>query len=411
LFTSSKSILLGVTGGIAAYKACEIARHFVKNGIEVQTVLTENAAKFVTPLTFESLTGRPCFTSMFEPKSILDSGGSFKHIDFGAEFDVMLVAPATANIIAKFANGIADDLLSTTYLCFDGAVAIAPAMNTRMWQHPATLRNLERLKADGVEIIEPAHGKLACGEIGAGKLADVDTITAFVEKLLGRTGRWANLKVLVTTGATREDIDPIRFISNNSTGEFGRSVASWLVRFGAEVTLVEANPPANQAFHLPCKRIVVRTADEMHKATMQGADRCDFVFMLAAVSDFQPKSPSDEKVKKNAHSNGIEIALTPTKDILSELGMMKKRPKLVGVSAETSDVVANSLNKLAAKGVDAIFAVKIGRETPPFGANPVAGTVLFPDASAIEIPLSPKDDAAKTFVDIITSRFLSVRGD
>ena len=404
--TTGQSLLLGVTGGIAAYKACEIARHFVKQDVAVQAVLTENAARFVTPLTFESLTGRPCFAGMFEQKAILEPGGSYKHIDLGTGFDVMLVAPATANIIAKFANGIADDLLSATYLCFEGAVVVAPAMNTRMWRQAATRRNVDRLIADGVSVIEPAHGKLACGETGEGRLADVEDIAAFVEKLLGRNGPWSKTKVLVTTGATREDIDPIRFLSNNSTGEFGRYVARWLIRSGADVTLIQANPPVHQAFQLSCRKIEVRSAAEMHEKTVACASENDFVFMLAAVADFKPKTRSSEKLKKTTKTDGLDIALSPTVDVLTELGRMKKRPKLVGVSAETSDVIANSTRKLKAKGADAILAVGIDSEFAPFGDSPLCGTVLFEDSSTTELPHLSKDDAARAFVDIIAKRYI-----
>jgi len=392
-------VLLGVSGGIAAYKSCEIARHFVKLGVIVQPVITENAARFVAPLTFESLTGRPCFTGMFNGKTKTDEAGAFRHIDFGRDYNVMLVAPATANIAAKFSAGIADDLLSTTYLCFEGDVVIAPAMNSRMWSHPTVMRNLERIREDGVEIIEPTVGDLACGETGMGRMADIGIITGRVEKLLGLGGPWQGRKVVVTTGATREAIDPVRFISNNSTGDFGRAVARQLIHYGADVKLVEANPPSPVHFTPDCERFVVETADEILMRTIELADDADWVFMFAAVSDFTPVMQSANKIKKKEQKDALKIELAGTVDVLVELGKLKNRPKLVGVSAESTDVISNSAVKLKEKGLCAILAVDVGAESHPFGATPMAGTVIFPDGRNVEIESLPKEVLARRFVD------------
>lgn len=399
-YNARKSLLLCVSGGIAAYKACEIARHFVKLGVDVNTILTDNATKFVSPLTFESLTNRPCFSAMFKSKDQTDPGGAYRHIDLGKEFDAMLVAPATANVIAKFASGIADDLLTTTYLCAERDVIVAPAMNTRMWTHPATQRNLKQIESDGVLIIAPDSGELACGETGAGRLADVKRICAVVERSIGIGGPLSGKKVLVTTGATREPIDPIRYVSNYSTGQFGRMVARQLIHYGAEVTLLEANPDSNPEFEIECHQLQVGTAAEMLSSTVKHTETANYVFMLAAVADFTPGNLETSKIKKEVAGN-FAVNLVRTKDVLSELSALKKRPKLVGVSAETDQVLENSKAKLKSKGLEAILAVHIGSDKRPFGDKPLAGTLINSDGKEILLESAPKEEIARQFVDFV----------
>ncbi len=395
-----KSLLLCVSGGIAAYKSCEIARHFVKLGVQVNTVLTENAARFVSPLTFESLTNRPCFTGMFKDKDISEPGGAYRHIDLGKDFNVMLVAPATANVIAKFAAGIADDLLTTTFLCAERKVIIAPAMNTRMWNHPATQRNLKRIIEDGVQIISPGAGDLACGEFGEGRLADVNRICSDVEKALGAGGHWSGRSVLVTTGPTRENVDPVRFVSNNSTGEFGRCVARQLIHYGAEVTLIEANPNRTSSFDLSCRKISVKSASEMASKALEFAAGSDYVFMLSAVADYAPASPSPGKIKKTG-SQKLTIELNRTADVLSELSKLDNRPLLVGVSVETENVVENSKAKLESKGLEAIFAVELTGNNLPFGDSPLSGTLIGKSGNEVRLESGSKDIIARHFVDFV----------
>jgi phosphopantothenoylcysteine decarboxylase/phosphopantothenate--cysteine ligase len=400
LYDRPRSLLLGVSGGIAAYKACDIARHFVKLGVSVQVVMTENATKFIGPTTFEALTDRPVFVELFKSKDLIGQEGTFRHIDLGKGFDAFLIAPATANVIAKFAAGIADDLLSSTYLCSDCPVLVAPAMNTRMWLHPATKRNVEILQGDGVEFVMPETGELACGEFGAGRLAPVCEIEAATERILGRGGSWSGIKALVTTGPTREAIDPVRFVSNNSTGHFGRLVARQLIHSGAEVTLIEGNT-VEAAFALDCPRISVRSAEEMCRAVLDAANNSDIVFMMAAVADFTPAFPSARKIKKDDLAE-LKVEMKRTVDILSELGGLKKRPPLVGVSAETVDIVANSERKLKEKRLDAILAVDVG--IGPFGEAPLSGALILADGLKSNFGPSPKEEIAKLLVDSVRGK-------
>lgn len=405
-YLAPKSLLLCISGGIAAYKSCEIARHFVKFGVTVNTILTENAARFVSPLTFESLTNRPCFTEMFKSKDISDPGGAYRHIDLGKDFDVMLVAPATANLIAKFAAGVADDLLTTTYLCAERAVLIAPAMNTRMWNHPATRRNLRQIVEDGMQIVSPDAGDLACGEHGEGRLADVGKICAEVERALGAGGHWSGKKVVVTTGPTRENADPVRFVSNNSTGEFGRCVARQLVHYGAEVTLVEANPNRLNSFDISCEKISVKSAAEMASKVLEIAPEKDYVFMLSAVADFAPSSPMPDKIKKSGGEN-LTLELIKTADVLSELSKLNNRPLLVGVSVETQNVIENSKAKMEAKGLEAILAVDLTVSASPFGDSPLSGTIIGHGGHEVGLESMPKDVIARRLVDFVLEPPLS----
>ncbi len=407
MFNKKKSLLIGISGGIAAYKVCEIIRHFVKLDVTVQTVVTKNAEKFITKTTLSALSGRQCFSDMFDNIDLQTENGNFKHIDLARDFDVFLVAPATANVIGKFANGIADDLLTTTYLSFDKPIIVAPAMNTRMWQHKATVRNIDLLRSDGVNLVGPVEGTLACGEAGTGKLADVEAITACTEMLLGSDGPWAGKRVLVTTGATRESIDPVRFVSNNSTGEFGNAIARQLVRYGAKVSLIEANP-AKLSTPSYVDYSSVSTAREMLDAVIKSAVDCDFVFMLAAVADYTPTTKHDSKLKKSDSCDLLTIELTRSRDVLHELSGISNRPILVGVSAETDNVIENSRLKLERKNLHAILAVDVGSENRPFGAVPITSTLIFNDNTSISLPLMNKDVLARVCIDEIHKRVIGI---
>lgn len=401
MFSGKKSLVLGVSGGIAAYKACEIARHFVHLDVSVYTVLTENASKFVTPLTFESLTGLPCLTGMFDDKWLVEPSGRFVHLDLGRDRDAFLVAPATANVIAKFASGIADDLLSTAYLSASCPKIVAPAMNPVMWEHPATVRNVARLEKDGVTIIQPGKGDVACGDFGSGRLAEVSRITDEVERALGRDGPWKGRKVLVTTGPTREAIDPVRFVSNSSTGDFGRAVARQLVHYGAEVSLIEANPTGlTDERGMFEHSVTVSSASEMLEAVLELARASDWVFMLSAVADYASSEPSREKIKKEGKDR-LTLELSRTLDVITELQSLEKRPRIIGVSAESTDVVAGSLEKLERKGIDAILAVDIGGENPPFGDVPLEGTLIKKGGDKIRFESAGKAEIAVMLVNAL----------
>lgn len=341
-------IALGVTGCIAAYKAIEAMRGLQKAGVAVQVILTKSAAEFVTPLTFESLSGQNVITDMFKPEQNRD----IHHISVAQSIQLLAVVPATANILGKFAHGIADDFLSTVYLSTPAPVLIAPAMNVEMWQHPAVRNNVEVLKARGHHFVNPEAGMLACGMEGEGRLAPVDDIVSRILEVLRGGQSLAGLKILVTAGPTVEDIDPIRFISNRSSGKMGYAVAQTARQRGAEVHLVsgptQLSPPSGVHF------VPVRSAAQMKDAVLSLYPEMDIVVKAAAVSDYRPGDPAPQKIKKGKAS--MQLSLAQTEDILAILGREKKNQVLVGFAAETERLMESAQQKLKHKNLDLLVA-------------------------------------------------------
>lgn len=389
-------IALGVTGGIGAYKAVEIARGLQKNGHDVVAIMTRAAEQFVGPLTFEAITRREVITDQYKPGANAD----IEHIAIASNIDLLLVAPATANTIGKFANGLADDFLSSLYTATKAPVMIAPAMNTNMFDHPAVARNLETLIARGVHIVDPGSGYLACGWVGKGRLAEPEDVVASAEQLLTsrRSAALAGRHILVTAGPTFEDIDPVRFVGNRSSGRMGYAIAAEASRRGASVTLVtgptHVTPPAGAAV------VKVRSAADMHAAVMERVSGQDAVVMSAAVADYTPAEPSPSKVKKE--DGPVTITLNRTRDILGELGQLPSRkqgiPVLVGFAAETNDVVAYAKSKLQKKGADLIVANDVSRSEAGFDVDTNAVT-LVSAAGTEEVPLQAKSAVASAILD------------
>jgi phosphopantothenoylcysteine decarboxylase/phosphopantothenate--cysteine ligase len=385
---SGKKILLGITGGIAAYKAAELTRLFVKAGVDVRVVMTESACRFITPTTLQALSGKPVFTDMWDP-SVPDSMG---HIELSRDRDIIVVAPATTDFLAKVANGFGDDLLSTLCLARRSPLMVAPAMNVEMWQNAATQRNVARLRADGVTLLGPTEGDHADREGGMGRMLEPEDIFAAVAAALGPKSL-AKKKVIVTAGPTYEPIDTVRGITNQSSGKMGYAVAQAAVEAGAEVTLVSGAT----ALEAPSgvKRIDVVTAGQMHEAVMARANGADVFIAVAAVADWRPADPKSHKIKRgNGHLN---LDLEPNPDILADVAALPKGPFCVGFAAETEDLLANAQAKRRKKGVP-LLAANLAHET--FGKDTNALT-LFDDAGVHELPRAPKIALARQLVEHI----------
>jgi phosphopantothenoylcysteine decarboxylase / phosphopantothenate---cysteine ligase len=386
-------IALGVTGGIGAYKAVEVARGLQKQGHEVSAVMTAAACRFVGPLTFEAITRRRVISAPFEPAANVD----VEHVSLASSIDLLLVAPATANIIGKFAAGIADDFLSTLYLATTAPVVVAPSMNTAMLEHEAVRRNLEVLVARGVHVVEPGSGSLACGWIGKGRLAEPEEIVAAVERVLHPAGAMTGTRLLVTAGPTCEDLDPVRFIGNRSSGRMGFALAAAATGRGARVTLVigptAVEPPSVDEI------VRVRTAAEMHEAVVSRAAAMDAIVMAAAVADYRPQRREPEKIKKGAEP--LTLTLVRTRDILADLGRKKgagARPVLVGFAAETGDPVAETRRKRREKNVDLMVANDVSRPDAGFESENNAVTIVGADGEDT-LPLQPKTAIAQKILD------------
>lgn len=391
-------VALGVGGGIGAYKAVEVARGLQKNGHDVVALLTRNARRFITPLTFEAITRRRVLINQFEAGVNVD----IEHIAVANDIALLLVAPATANIIAKFAHGLADDYLSTLFLATPAPVLLAPAMNTRMLEHPAVQENARVLAARGVRFVEPGAGYLACGWIGKGRLAEPAEIVAAAEEVLSArpgtaaAGPLAGRRVVVTAGPTFEDIDPVRFIGNRSSGRMGYAIAAEASRRGAVVSLVsgptDLDPPAG------ARLIHVRSAVEMHGAVTREAAGADVIVMAAAVADYAPAGGA--LASKHEKADGWSLALERTPDILAGLGAARRdgRPVLVGFAAQTGDPVAQARKKLAAKGADLIVANDVAKAGSGFDVD--TNEVTFVSAAGVEpMPLMTKHAVAAAILD------------
>jgi phosphopantothenoylcysteine decarboxylase/phosphopantothenate--cysteine ligase len=421
---------LGVSGGIAAYKAVEVMRLLQKSGCEVSVAMTRHATEFVQPLTFRALTDNHVIVDDYDPAN----PDPIAHINFSQNIDLLLIVPATANIIAKFANGVADDFLSSTYLASNAPVLIAPAMNTTMWEQPATQRNIEQLKADGVHFVEPIAGELACKTVGTGKLEDVENIVAQAMALLttetqrhreklttdsqeggftpASANRWGEPPfrtvsskddlvgehILITVGGTREAIDPVRYISNHSSGKMGYAVAEAAAARGAEVTIVAGQTTVDTAANVKVFRAV--SAVEMHGAVMRELPNATVFIGAAAVADYRPANAADAKIKKDGKET-MTLELTKTPDILADVAKHRSNGLLViGFAAETNDVVNYARSKMQKKGLDMVVANDITKEGAGFNTDTNIATIISKD-SQIDLPLMPKRELADKILDEI----------
>jgi phosphopantothenoylcysteine decarboxylase/phosphopantothenate--cysteine ligase len=394
---------LGVSGGIGAYKAVEVARLLQKRGHRVQAVMTRSARRFVGPLTFEAITREPVITSQFAPGMNAD----IEHIALASTMNLLLVAPATANILGKFANGIADDFLSALYLATRAPVLHAPAMNTNMWEHQAVRDNVARLAARGDRFVDPGEGYLACGWIGKGRLAEPEDIVRAAERLLQPRSSLTGRRVLVTAGPTIEDLDPVRFIGNRSSGRMGYALAAEAHDRGAEVILI-AGPTAIDP--PPIGEVVrVRSTREMHDAVIARADRADAVIMAAAVADYGPAAgTSDQKIEKGG-PRSLTLSLVPTPDILAALGERRgdrRRPVLIGFAAQTGDPVAAARRKLQSKRVDLVVANDVSAPGAGFDVTTNQVTLVAPDGD-VALPVMAKTDVASAVLDRLEQLLLA----
>jgi phosphopantothenoylcysteine decarboxylase/phosphopantothenate--cysteine ligase len=389
----SRRVLLGITGGVAAYKSAHLARVLTAAGVEVTVVMTESATRFVGPDTFAALTGRPVHTSLWERP------GEVLHVRLAHEADLAIVAPATANLLAKLAHGLADDLLTSTLLEYAGPLVIAPAMHTGMWEHPATRGNVETLEGRGVTFVGPVEGALAHGDSGVGRLAEPEVIAAEVLAVLDGAGAGSlnGRTVVVTAGPTYEPIDPVRFIGNHSSGKMGVAVAAEAIRRGATVHLILG--PGTVAPPAGAQVVRIATAEQMREAVMRQADDTDAIVMAAAVADFRPKDAATGKLKKD--DGTPEVRLEPTPDILAELGERPQRPYLVGFAAETSDVEAHGRAKLARKHADLLVANEVGREGTGFGSETNHAAIVSVNGDDIALRDWTKRELAAVIVDRI----------
>ncbi|MBI3405876.1 MAG: bifunctional phosphopantothenoylcysteine decarboxylase/phosphopantothenate--cysteine ligase CoaBC [Acidobacteria bacterium] len=393
----SRKIALGVSGGIAAYKAAELARRLQQEQLEIQVVMTRSAQEFITPLTFAAITGQKVITSMFgsEASDTANVESAIEHIAVAQRIELLVVAPATADILAKMAGGIADDFLTTLYLATKAPVIVAPAMNVNMWEHAATQQNISTLRGRGVRIVEPDEGYLACGMTGPGRLAATESIAQAVCEVLGIRHDFDGQTVLVTAGPTCEDLDPVRFLTNRSSGKMGYAVAEAAARRGAKVILVsgptQIEPPAGVDF------VSVRNSEDMHRAVLARASESTIIVKAAAVADYRPVSPSAKKMKRG--EGPLTLELEPTPDILADLAREKGDRVLVGFAAETDKVAENAKGKLERKGVDMIVANDVTAEGAGFDVDTNILSLFFRDGRHVSLPKMSKFDAANRVLD------------
>lgn len=397
-------IALGVSGGIAAYKSAEIVRLLQDRGIRVQVVMTRSAQEFVRPLTFAALSGEKVITDLFgsenQPANV---EAAIEHIAVAQSIDALLVAPATADVLARFAQGIANDFLTTLFLATTAPVVVAPAMNVNMWNHPATQANLETLRKRGVKIVEPDSGYLACGMTGAGRLADNEAIVAATLEALGAAQDLAGETVLITAGPTREKIDPVRYITNRSSGRMGYAIAEAALRRGARVLLVSG--PTSIVPPGAAELTRVETAEQMREAVMKLLPESTVVIKTAAVADFRPKAEASQKIKRKGP---MTLELEPTSDILAELARVKKSQIIIGFAAETENVLENARKKLASKSLDAIVVNDVSREGVGFDSDRNAVTIISHD-EVIEVPETSKWEVAQRVLDQVAKLRKRVR--
>jgi len=402
-------IALGVTGGVAAYKAAELVRRLQQEKLDVQVVMTRSAQEFITPLTFAALTGKKVITEMFgahgaEPANV---ESAIEHIAVAQRIDLLLVAPATADILGHFAQGIARDFLSTLYLATKAPVVVAPAMNVNMWEHPATQENLQKLRARGVHVVDPDEGYLACGMTGAGRLAATDAIVERVRSVLGLRRDFESQTVVVTAGPTREDLDPVRFLTNRSSGKMGYALAEAAARRGAHVVLVSG--PTDLSAPEGVDWVPVRSTEGMRNAVHERAAEANVVIMAAAVADYRPAAAQSHKLKRgDSHKlkrgdAGLTLELEPTPDILAELGrdtiQQRGQRVLVGFAAETDNLAENARGKLARKGADMIVANDVTQEGAGFDTDTNIVTIFLRDGRELPLPKLTKFEVANRILD------------
>jgi phosphopantothenoylcysteine decarboxylase/phosphopantothenate--cysteine ligase len=394
---AGKQILVGVTGGIAAYKAVELVRLLKKAGAGVDVAMTAAALRFVGKTTFEVVSENPVITDLWE-----DSHGSVTHIDVAARCDAAVIAPATANCIAKLAHALADDALTTTFLAVTAPVMICPAMNTHMYENIRVQRNLDLLEKDGVHILDPDTGALACKTLGPGRLPDPWLIADRIEQML-TPGDFAGKNVLVSAGPTVEPIDPVRFVSNHSSGRMGYAVAKAAEMRGASVTLVTG--PVSLAPPVGVETVFVQTCADMADVMLTRMEGADIIIQVAAVADFRPAQQENRKIKKQSDQDGMTLTLVQNPDILRSMGE-RKRPDqfLVGFAAETHDLAANAVKKIEKKNLDMIAANLVGGKDTGFQAHTNEMTVFFKDGSRTDIPLMDKSDVAHVLLDAVLGR-------
>jgi phosphopantothenoylcysteine decarboxylase/phosphopantothenate--cysteine ligase len=391
-------IVVGVSGGIAAYKAAELVRALQERAHTVQVVMTAHAQEFVRPLTFAALTGQKVITGMFAPAGDEDTlASAIEHIGVAQQAEALVVAPATADILAKFAHGIADDFLTTMHLAFTGPVIVAPAMNVNMWRHPATLSNLETLRQRGVRIVEPGEGYLACGMTGPGRMAEIERIIAEVEQALAAGLELTGQTVLITAGPTREPLDPVRYLSNRSSGRMGLALAEEARARGARVILVlgptALDPPVG------VEVVRVETAEEMRQAVLEHLAAARIVIKAAAVADFRPARRATSKLKKTSAPSALD--LEPTPDILAELGRLKGDRILVGFAAETENLREEAVRKLRSKNCDLLVANPVGRPGAGFDSETNSAVLVTAAGDTIEFPQGSKRELSARVFDLI----------
>ncbi|MGL4912904.1 MAG: bifunctional phosphopantothenoylcysteine decarboxylase/phosphopantothenate--cysteine ligase CoaBC [Romboutsia sp.] len=389
-----KTVVIGVSGGIAVYKTLDVISRLRKLGVNVNVIMTKSATKFVTPLSFQSLSQNYVVCDMFEDPKTWD----VEHISLAKRADVFLIAPATANVIGKMAHGIADDMLTTTVMATKGKVLIAPAMNTNMYENPIVQRNISILKELGYNFVEPESGRLACGDTGKGKLATPETIVEEVAKLLTQKQDLKGKSIIVTAGPTMESIDPMRFISNRSTGKMGYAIATQAINRGAEVTLISGptnlTPPQNLK-----KLIRIESAKDMYNAVIENLDENQVVIKSAAVADYKPKNYSDKKIKKT--DDDLSIKLDRNKDIAYEIGKIKNDKILVGFAAETNDLIENAKGKVQKKNLDFIVANDLTKEGAGFGVDTNIVKIIDREGNILEYPKMKKEEVANVILDKI----------
>lgn len=389
-----KTVVIGVSGGIAVYKTLDVISRLRKLGVNVNVIMTKSATEFVTPLSFQSLSQNYVVCDMFEDPKTWD----VEHVSLAKRADVFLIAPATANVIGKIANGIADDMLTTTVMATKAKVLIAPAMNTNMYENPILQRNINTLKELGYNFVEPESGRLACGDTGKGKLASSEIIVDEVVKLLSKEQDLKGKSIIVTAGPTVESIDPMRYITNRSTGKMGYSIAKEAIERGADVTLITGptnlTPPQNLK-----KLVKIESAKDMYEAVLENLDENDVVIKSAAVADYKPKNYSNKKIKKS--DDDLIIELDRNKDIAQEIGKIKNNKILVGFAAETNDLIQNASLKIKKKNLDFIVANDLTKEGAGFGVDTNIVKIIDKEGNITEYPKMKKEEVANIILDKI----------
>ncbi|MGM9530982.1 bifunctional phosphopantothenoylcysteine decarboxylase/phosphopantothenate--cysteine ligase CoaBC [Intestinibacter sp.] len=391
-----KTVVIGVSGGIAVYKVCDVVSRLKKLNADVHVIMTKSACEFVGPLTFQTLSQNYVVSDMFEdPKT-----WEVEHIELAKKADLFLVAPATANVIGKIANGICDDMLTTTIAATKAKVLIAPAMNTNMYENPLVQKNISILKEHGYKFIEPESGRLACGDIGSGKLASPEVIVENVEALLNYEQDLVGRKIIITAGPTIESLDPVRYLTNRSSGKMGYAIAKVAAARGAEVTLVSGKTSLKPSSNIK-KVINITSAEDMYQAVISNLDENDVVIKSAAVADYKPKEYSDKKIKKK--DGDLVIELDRNKDIAYEIGKIKKDKILVGFAAETNDLIENAKGKIAKKNMDFIVANNLKESGAGFGTDTNVVSIIEKDGSMTKYPMMTKEEVASVILDKIKS--------